>query len=163
MATTPIVQIGGDSMQIRVATQGDIEAMFTIRTSVTENYQSREDIAALGITPTSVAAMLNADCAAWIADVDGNAVGFAIANASEQTLFGLFVLPSHEGQGIGRALIQAAEQWLWDQGSHEIWLVTGHDPQLRAYGFYSHLGWIPVGLQADGPFQGEMKFIKQRP
>ncbi|MEB3212537.1 MAG: GNAT family N-acetyltransferase [Leptolyngbyaceae bacterium] len=149
-------------MHIRAATQDDIETLFEIRTSVVENHQSREEIAALGITPTSVAEMLATDCAAWIARVEGQDVGFAIANATEQTVFGLFVLPAYEGRGIGRALIEKAEQWLWSQGIDEIWLVTDQNPQLRAYGFYCHLGWIPVGLETDGPFRGEMKFIKRR-
>jgi hypothetical protein len=42
-------------MLIRVAQQDDIETLFEIRTNVLENYQSREAIANLGITPDSVA------------------------------------------------------------------------------------------------------------
>ena len=32
----------------------------------------------------------------------------------------------------------------------EIWLVTGNDPNFRAYGFYLHLGWNPVGVETEG-------------
>jgi hypothetical protein len=38
-------------MHIRVAQRDDIETLFDIRTSVVENHQSREEIAALGIRP----------------------------------------------------------------------------------------------------------------
>lgn len=148
-------------MFIRLAQQKDLETLFDIRTSVVENHQSREEIAALGITPKSVAKMLKTDCCAWIAEVDGQDIGFAIANKTEKTIFGLFVLPSHEGRGVGRRLMQAAENWLWSNHSNEISLFTGNDPSLRAYGFYVHLGWTPVGVEATGDFEGEMKFIKR--
>lgn len=147
-------------MNIRIAQQNDIETLFEIRTSVTENYQSREEIAALGITPTSVATMLETDCCAWLAEIDDQPIGFSIANATDATIFGIFVSPAFEGRGAGRALMQAAEDWLSAQGYDEIWLVTGNDPQLRAYGFYCHLGWLPIGVETDGLSAGEMRFIK---
>ncbi len=149
-------------MNIRIVQPDDIETLFEIRTSVVENYQSREEIAELGITPESVANMLETDCCAWIAEIGDRPIGFAIANASERTILGLFVLPAFESRGVGRALMHAAESWLWSQGIDEIWLLTGNDPSLRAYGFYLHLNWVPVGVELAGDFKGEMKFIKRR-
>ena len=148
-------------MLIRVAQATDIEAMFDIRTSVTENYQSREEIAELGITPESIAEMLVTDCCAWIAELEGQPVGFAIANATEATIFGIFVLPAFEGKGVGRSLMQAAETWLWSQGLAEIWLLTGNDPSLRAYGFYQNLDWVLTEVITEGEYAGEAKFTKQ--
>lgn len=145
-----------------MAQQDDIETLFEIRTSVIENYQSRQEIAQLGITPESVAQMLATDCCAWMAEIDNQPIGFSIANAAEKTVLGLFVLPAFEGRGVGRALIQAAEQWLWSQGIEEIGLITGNNPNFRAYGFYLHLNWILVGVESDGMGREEMKFIKKR-
>ncbi len=150
-----------DNMNIRIVQREDIDTLFDIRTSVRENHQSREEIAELGITPESIAKMLETDCCAWIAEIDNRSIGFSIANATEKTIFGIFVLPSFECQGVGRALMEAAERWLWSKEIEEIWLVTGNDPSLRAYGFYLHLDWIPVGVETDGYFRGEMKFIKR--
>lgn len=149
-------------MNIRVARPDDIDTLFTIRTSVRENYQSREEIAELGITSESVTKMLAWDCCAWIAEIEARSVGFSIANATEKTIFGVFILPSFECRGAGRALMQAAEDWLWSRGVDEIWLVTGNNPTLRAYGFYLHLNWMPTGVESDRAFRGEMKFIKRR-
>lgn len=150
-------------MMIRIAQLDDIETLFEIRTSVTENHQSREEIAELGITPETVAEMLQTDCCcAWIAEIDNQAVGFSIANRTDKTIFGVFVLPDYEERGAGRCLVHAAEEWLWLAGIPEIWLVTGNDPNLRAYGFYTHLGWISAGVEPEGPFAGEMKFIKKQ-
>jgi hypothetical protein len=39
--------------------------------------------------------------------------------------------------------MQATENWLWSKGVNEIWLVTGNDPSLRAYGFI----YIWIGFQ----------------
>ena len=149
-------------MNIRTAQWDDIDTLFDIRTSVGENYQSREEIAELGITPESVAKMLETDCCAWVAEIGDQPIGFSIANGTEKTIFGIFVLPSFERRGARRALMQAAENWLWSNGIEEIWLVTGNAPSLRAYGFYLHLDWILVGSESDGDFKGEMKFIKRR-
>lgn len=148
------------NIQIRIVQQSDIQVLFEIRSSVKENHQSREEIAALGITPESVSDMLATDCCAWIAEIERQPIGFSIANATEKTIFGVFILPDFEGLGAGRKLMQAAEDWLFSNGLQEIWLVTGNDPNLRAYGFYLHLGWKPVGIELVGDFEGEMKFIK---
>lgn len=146
-------------MNIRQAKVEDIETLFNIRTSVIENYQSCEDLANLGITPETVAEMLLTDCRAWIAEIDDRPIGFSMANASEKTIFAMFVLPSFAGRGAGRALMEQAEDWLWlQEGIEEIWLLTGNDPKIRAYGFYLHLGWMPTDIQPDG----QIKFIKRR-
>lgn len=150
-----------DDMSIRVAQQGDIETLFEIRTSVVENHQSREEIAELGITPESVAKMLETDCCAWVAEIGGQPIGFSMANATEKTIVGIFIRPFFDGRGAGRALMESAETWLYSQGVDEIWLLTGNDSNLRAYGFYLHLNWIPVGVEPDGDFRGEMKFVKR--
>lgn len=147
-------------MLIRVAKPSDVETLFDIRTSVTENYQSREEIAELGITPKTVAKMLKTDCCAWIAQLDGQDIGFSIANKTEKTIFGIFVRPEFEGKGAGRLLMQSTEDWFRDNHVNEIWLLTGNDPSFRAFGFYLHLGWRAAGVESDGDFKGEMKFVK---
>ena len=153
-------------MLLRVVQSTDVDAiemMFNIRCSVKENYQSREEIAALGLTPETVANMLATDCRAWLAEQNGQSMGLAIANATQATILGMFVRPQFEKQGVGRSLMETAENWLWSQGLDEIWLLTGNDPTLRAYGFYQHLGWTLSEIITEGDFAGEAKFIKQRP
>lgn len=155
-------RVKNKTMNIKVAQEQDIETLFEIRTNVIENHQSREEIAKLGITPNSVAEMLKTDCRAWIAEIENKPIGFSIANATEKTIFGIFVLPALENRGVGRALIEKAENWLWEKGITEIWLLTGNDRSLRAYGFYLHLGWILTNIEIEGEFKGEMKFIKRK-
>ena len=45
-----------------------------------------------------------------------------------------------EGHGVGKALLQACEQWARDQGYRVLALATGAANQ-RALGFYHHLGY----------------------
>lgn len=144
-------------MEIRVATEADVELLFEIRTSVRENHQSREELRAIGVTPDRIAEMLRTTSRAWIAFVDGVGIAFSMADAAECTVFAMFVRPGYEGRGAGRTLMEAAEGWLFARGCGEVWLLTGRDPALRANGFYRHLGWASVGVQADG----QLKYIRR--
>src|SRR5690606_15528366 len=58
-------------VRIRPAGLGDIATLFAIRTSVRENHQSVEELAGIGVTPETIAAMLLSTSRAWIAEVDG--------------------------------------------------------------------------------------------
>src|SRR5690606_32084345 len=134
-----------------------VEALFEVRTSVRENYQSREELARLGVTPETVAEMLATTSRAWLAEEEGRAVAFSIADASQGIVFAMFVRPGFEGRGAGQALMREAEGWLFAQGAEEIWLLTGGDAALRAHGFYLRLGWEAAGLQPDG----QVKYVKR--
>lgn len=137
-------------MQIRIANDTDIDAIFAIRTSVTDNHLSLQALAELGITQESLPAMLQGQGRGWVA-LDGQTpVAFAMANAQEATVFALFVLPAYEKQGLGRRLMHEAEQWLLAQGCAEVWLETDANPDVRAYGFYGHLGWQTAERTAEG-------------
>lgn len=145
-------------MQITLATPDDIETLFEIRTSVAQNHQSRDELSALGVTPDSLAEMLRTRSRAWLAHVEGTAAGFSMADSARATIFAMFVRPGFEQRGIGRRLMAEAEAWLFAQGWDQIWLATGSDESLRAWGFYLHLGWVPAGVLDDG----QVRFVKRR-
>lgn len=138
-------------MRLKAATPEDVETLFAIRCSVVQNHQSREELAELGVTPATVRAMIEGgDYVTVLAEVEGQPVGFSMAQCSEGYVFALFVRPEFEGQGIGRALMARAEAGLRRAGVTEAWLTTGADPALRALGFYRHLGWVEGGRFDDG-------------
>ena len=125
-------------IEIRAAETGDVGGIFHVRTSVNENVLSRAELAERGITQTSIATMIESDPCAWVAAEGDTIVGFSMIDVKEGSLFAAFVLPSHEGLGVGRRLVEAAEEQLFSY--HKVvWMETGK--ATRAAGFYRRLGW----------------------
>ena len=138
-------------MKLRSACGSDAETLFDIRCSVAQNHQSREELAGLGITLQSVKEMIEGrDYITTIAEQDGQPVGFSMAQISAGYVFACFIRPEFEGKGFGRALMDATEEGLRRGGVQKAWLSTGSEPDLRAAGFYLHLGWYRDGYLDDG-------------
>ena len=140
---------------IRLAEQADIPAIFAIRTSVRENHLSREQLTEMGITPDAISQAMEAAPCIWVAEFEGVAAGFAMADAEDGCVFAAFVLPEFEGLGLGRSLMARAEAFLFLHHP-TIWLETAENS--RASGFYRNLGWQAV---ANLP-EGDIRFEKSR-
>lgn len=84
----------------------------------------------------------------WVAEDDQHErLGFATITSEthftgeRQAYIGeLATSAAAEGQGVGRALVQACEQWARGQGFQNLSLITGA-ANARALGFYHHLGF----------------------
>ena len=120
---------------IRIATEADIARMQCIRLSVREN--RLVDPAA--IQPSDYRAMLNERGRGWVAELDDELAGFAIADRTRANIWALFVAPQHERRGVGRALHDAMLDWLFSTGTPEAWLGT--EAGTRAERFYLAAGW----------------------
>lgn len=126
------------NISTRAAQLSDIDSIFDVRTSVVENHLSREEMQQMGINESVVADMIKQSRCAWVATVNDNVIGFSMILPDDGCLFAAFVLPEYEGRGIGRSLVQLAENELFKR--HEIaWLET--DKNSRAAQFYVQLGW----------------------
>lgn len=140
---------------IRPARVADVDAMFRVRTSVRENALTTDELAGMGITPDAIATAIRGSPCAWVAEVDGEVVGFVMVDLDTACLFAAFVLPGHEGRGIGKGLIRTCEAALFER--HAVaWLETARDS--RAAGVYRHLGWgheVDVG-------DGDVRLERQR-
>lgn len=126
------------STRVRLARASDVGGIFHVRTSVSENVLTMSELAGMGITEASVAAMIEGSPCAWVASEGALVVGFSMIDPVEGALFAAFVLPSHEGKGIGKVLVQTAEAVLFAHHA-VIWLETAK--ASRAAGFYRRLGW----------------------
>jgi GNAT superfamily N-acetyltransferase len=77
-------------------------------------------------------------------DDDGQVAGFASmgpANSSEEAeLYAIYLLPERWGQGLGRALILAAEDLMAEQG-YQICVLWVFADNTRARQFYETAGW----------------------
>jgi ribosomal protein S18 acetylase RimI-like enzyme len=85
----------------------------------------------------------------WVAEEGDTAVGWISAAASRDVdashstgeIWAVYIDPGHWGEGIGRALCDAAEQELRRRGSTEVTLWVLKDNQ-RALGFYLSNGFF---------------------
>lgn len=78
-------------INIRPAEVSDVESIFIVRTSVTENHLSREEMRELGITESTVSNMIEEGHCAWVATDDDEVVGFSMI-LREKALFLVFGL-----------------------------------------------------------------------
>ena len=142
--------------QIRPATLEDVAAIFRVRTAVTENVLTLQQLAELGVTPDAIAELICSAPCIWVAEADGKVAGFAMVELDTACLFAAFVLPQYEGRGMGRDLVAVCEQALFRD--HALaWLET--DGRSRAAGFYRHLGWAHAADLVDG----DVRLEKRRP
>jgi ribosomal protein S18 acetylase RimI-like enzyme len=97
--------------------------------------------------------LLAPEPAAWVACVDGSVVGFSATRTVPQgdldqdlpasgslELWGLYLLRSHQGLGLGRRLLEAA----LGAGPASLWVAAGNG---KAIGFYERLGFAPDGAE----------------
>ena len=139
---------------VREAHAADMPGIAHVRTSVQENLLTREQLASRGITNESVAASLLTHRKGWVAEAAGEVVAFSMADRSDNSIFALFVLPHHQGRGLGGRLLQLALDWLWHQDAERVWLSTG--PETQARRFYERRGWKPVGNTPTGDVRLEL-------
>lgn len=140
--------------QIRLANVEDVAAIFRVRTSVTENVLTLNELADLGVTPDTISEVIGSASCLWVAEVDGEVAGFAMVELDSACLFAAFVLPAHEGRGIGRDLVAVCEAALFRENAL-AWLET--DAASRAAGFYRHLGWAHAADLGNGDVRLEKR------
>jgi GNAT superfamily N-acetyltransferase len=92
------------------------------------------------------------DGTAWVAEVDGTVVGYAIASVvdGEGHLDQVSVLDEQAGQGLGRALIEAVEGWARHQGFEAVTLTTFTEVAWNGP-LYAHLGYEVLSEDELGP------------
>jgi GNAT superfamily N-acetyltransferase len=150
------LSVDDNEIIIRRAIAADVETLFDIRTSVIENRMTREELAAIRVTPETVSALLSGgQAAAFLAAKDDRALGFSMARADVADVFALFVRPEAQGAGLGSRLLAESERWLAERGVGSAWLLTGGESQ--AVTFYERRGWCGEDRTADG----QIRFVKR--
>ena len=135
---------------LRKARVGDVPAMNHLRLQVRENVLSDP----CRITEAMTRQAITAEGRGWVWEENGEILGFSIARDADPSIWALFVLPGHEGRGIGGALHDAAVDWLWSRGAARIWLST--DPATRAERFYRDRGWRETAVLPSGEVRLEL-------
>lgn len=144
---------------IRLAKEEDVLSILNIRLSANENVLRNRQ----GLTLADLIDELKREKSAWVAQIGDEIVGFSWARKKQRTLWALFVLPQYQRQGIGKALMSVAVEWLWQQRTwwlgriNNIWLETKAGSPAEQ--FYQHLGWQRGELR---PY-GDVRYWLRRP
>jgi ribosomal protein S18 acetylase RimI-like enzyme len=80
-----------------------------------------------------------------VADLTGRVVATAMVGEDGHRGWVYYVAadPDYQGGGLGRAMMNAAEQWLLGRGVWKVQLLVREDNQ-SIKGFYEHLGYTDV-------------------
>jgi GNAT superfamily N-acetyltransferase len=130
---------------IRRATRADQRRIYEIRFAVRENRPS--DAAVIAVIAELVDWLFD-HSTIWVWDEDGAIQGFSAADPRDGSICALFVHPSYERRGIGRALLPLACDVLREGGLTTALLTT--EAGTRAERFYRADGWTEVGRKEDG-------------
>ena len=128
---------------VRRARREDLRRISEIRLAVRENRLTDPD----AITEAEVTWFLD-NPGFWVWDEDGKVLGFSAADPRNGSIWALFVDPSQEGRGIGRALFATACDVLRAAGHDSATLNTGEG--TRAERFYRAHGWREIGRSSKG-------------
>ncbi|WP_416758542.1 GNAT family N-acetyltransferase [Roseateles sp. So40a] len=138
------------SADFRPAVPADIAACIDLRGRTRENAVSAARLAELGITETSWSGQVrDGSLPGFVAHIDGVLAGYCVGDARTGEIVVLALLPEHEGQGLGRALLDLTVSHLRALGHGRLFLGCSDNPAHRSHGFYRRLGWTPTG-ERDG-------------
>ena len=85
----------------------------------------------------------------YVAELDGNMIGYVRWNPETNELCSIFVDPDHARQGVATKLMEIAYEDAKSHGVKEMWL----DASLTAVPFYEVLGWTWVEGKRHGPLE----------
>lgn len=103
---------------------------------------------------------LVAEAEAWVAEVEGEVVGFLIliAESNGMLLDNVAVLPSHQGLGAGRLLLSLTETQTRARGFNHIRLYT-HQTMVENQRLYERNGYVETHREAEHGF-GRVFYVK---
>jgi ribosomal protein S18 acetylase RimI-like enzyme len=82
----------------------------------------------------------------WIAENQHGIVGFFSIYPKDNFIHNLFVHPKSQGKGVGKALLDHAEQNLAKPMTLKVALNNAN-----ACGFYEHYGWHLISVHKNAP------------
>lgn len=134
-----------DQVQVRPAVRGDVPALRDIEWASGQRYRQYGLDWVADDEPASVRvlAAYAADGRSWVAvDDGGRPIGYILVDIIDGGghIEQVSVEPAHQGEGVGRALIEHVKSWAKSRGLSVLTLTTfGHIPWNRP--LYEHLGF----------------------
>ena len=137
-------------MNIRVAEIKDISQIQVVRNLVKENRLSDPAL----VPDSDVQDYITRRGRGWVCEINGQVVGFAIADLVDNNIWALFIHPDFEKLGIGKKLHDEMMNWYFSETDKTVWLGTS--PKTRAELFYRKAGWKEIGMHGKGEIKFEM-------
>jgi len=137
-------------MDIRVAEIKDISQIQVVRNLVKENRLSDPAL----VPDSDVQDYITRRGRGWVCEINGQIVGFAIADLVDSNIWALFIHPGFEKSGIGKKLHDEMMNWYFLQTDKTVWLGTS--PKTRAELFYRKAGWKEIGIHGKDEIKFEM-------
>ena len=134
---------------LRRANAEDVAAIERVALAACSPYLSRMGGQRPGPLDADYAAAV-ADHEAWVADEDGEVVGYLVVVAEPDALLldNVAVLPRCHGRGIGRALLELAEERALTLGRNRIRLFT-HVSMVENQRLYEQIGYVETGRETE--------------
>jgi GNAT superfamily N-acetyltransferase len=126
---------------IRRATESDATSVANCAVEAFSHYIPRLGLTPIPMTRDYGAAIANAQV--WIATQHGETIAaLALDTTDEGFLIDVIaVLPQHQGTGVGRALLELAEQEALRQGHDSIYLFT-NEKMTENRALYERIGYV---------------------
>jgi len=128
---------------IRAADQDDLDALIALEARFPSDRLSRASLRRL---------IRRSSAEIWVADCDRNLAGDVVVlyrrRSGRARLYSLVVNAARTGQGIGRALLCAAEQAARRRGCREMTLEVRND-NTAAISLYASAGYLILGHRDD--------------
>lgn len=110
----------------------------------------------------------NRNIGIWVAEAEGKIIGFCMAIKEEgcNRVGAIYVLPTYQGRGMGKLLIQKAFGWL---GNKKNILINVARYNKQAIDFYKKFGFVETGKEGtldsaaklpSGKFIPEIELVK---
>ena len=129
-------------LTLRRAAADDVPAVQRVAEEAYSPYVARMGGLRPGPMETDYAGAVE-DFEAWVAEVDGEVVGFLllVPEANGMLLENVAVPPAHHGRGLGRSLLELAEERTLAHDLHRIRLYT-HETMVENQALYERIGYV---------------------
>jgi GNAT superfamily N-acetyltransferase len=125
----------------------DFERCIEIRGMTRDNPVPAEILKEFGVTEEAwVPLVRDKIIVGVVAEYNDEVIGFCSGDVNTGEVLVLALLPEYEGHGLGKNILVLVADKLFSFGMDKLWLAASPNPEIRAHGFYRHLGWVPTGV-----------------
>jgi GNAT superfamily N-acetyltransferase len=125
----------------------DFERCIEIRGMTRDNPVPAEILKEFGVTKEAWGPLIrDKSIVGVVAEYKDEVIGFCSGDVNTGEVLVLALLPEYEGHGLGKNVLVLVTDKLSSFGMDKLWLAASANPEIRAHGFYRHVGWVHAGV-----------------